>query len=112
MSIAESCELAEPLVRKAITLDENDTEARSRLALLALLTGDLEGAIREADLVLSVHQSCPDAWGVKGAALVYGGRRQEGRDAITRYFNLNPHDIARPNRLTQIASSLYLDGDG
>jgi adenylate cyclase len=110
MSIAESCELAEPLVRKAIALDENDTEARSRLALVALLRGDLEGAVREADLVLSVQAGCPDAWGVKGAALVYAGRRQEGRDAIKRYFSLNPHDIARPIRRTQIASSLYVDG--
>jgi len=110
MSIAESCELAEPLVRKAIALDENDTEARSRLALLSLLSGDLEGAIREADLILSVHEGCPDAWGVKGAALGYAGRRQEGRDAIKRYFSLNPRDIARPIRQTQIASSFYVDG--
>jgi len=110
MSIAESCELAEPLVRRAIALDESDTEARSRLALLALLRGDLESATREADLVLSVHESCPDAWGVKGAALVYAGRREEGREAIKRYFNLNPRDIARPIRRAQIASSLYIDG--
>jgi TolB-like protein/Flp pilus assembly protein TadD len=110
MSIAESCELAAPLVRKAIALDENDTDARSRLALLALLEGDLEGAIREADLILSAHRSCPDAWGIKGAALGYAGRRQQGRDAIARYFSLNPFDIARPIRLTQIASSLYVDG--
>jgi adenylate cyclase len=110
MSIQESCELAEPLVRKAIALDENDTEARSRLALLALLRGDLEGAITETDQVLSVHDSCADAWGVKGATLVYGGRPREGREAIKRYFNLNPQDIARPIRLTQIASSLYLEG--
>ena len=110
MSIAESCDLAEPLVRKAIALDENDTDARSRLALLALLRGDLESAIREADLVLSAYQSCPDAWGVKGAALVYAGRREQGREAIKRYFSLNPRDIARPIRRTQIASSLYIDG--
>jgi len=110
MSIAESCELAEPLVRKAIALDENDTDARSRLALLALLRGDLEGANREADLVLSLQENCPDAWGVKGAALVYAGRREEGRAAIKRYFSLNPRDIARPIRRTQIASSLYVDG--
>jgi DNA-binding winged helix-turn-helix (wHTH) protein/Flp pilus assembly protein TadD len=110
MSIAESCELAEPLVLKAIALDENDAEARSRLALLALLRGDLEGAAREADLALSINEGCPDAWGVKGAALVYAGRRWDGRNAINQYFALKPRDIARPLRRTQIASSLYLDG--
>lgn len=110
MSIAEGCEIAEPLVRKALALDENDTDARSRLALLALLRGDLDTAIREADSVLAVHDSCPDAWGVKGAALVYAGRRRQGRNAIKRYFSLNPRDIARPIRRSQIASSFYVEG--
>ena len=62
------------------------------------------------DRVLSLQENCPDAWGVKGAALVYAGRREEGRAAIKRYFSLNPRDIARPIRRTQIASSLYVDG--
>ncbi len=110
MSIVESCEIAEPLVRKALALDENDTDAHSRLALLALLRGDLDAAVRKADSVLAVHDSCPDAWGVKGAALIYAGRRQQGRNAIKRYFSLNPRDIARPIRRTQIASSFYMDG--
>jgi adenylate cyclase len=110
MTIAESCELSEPLVRKAIVLDENDTDARSRLALTALLKGDLEGALQEAEQVLSTNGRCVDALGVKGAALVYSGRRGEGRDTIRQYFSLGPRDIARPIRLTQIAVSLYLDG--
>ena len=110
MTIAESCELSEPLVRKAIVLDENDTDARSRLALTALLKGDLEGALEEAQQVLSINGKCVDALGVKGAALVYSGRRKEGRESIRRYFSLGPRDIARPIRLTQIAVSLYLDG--
>ena len=110
MSIAESCDIAEPLVRKALALDENDTDAHSRLALLALLRGDLDAAVRKADSVLAVHDSCPDAWGVKGAALIYAGRRRQGRNAIKRYFSLNPRDIARPIRRTQIASSFYMDG--
>jgi tetratricopeptide (TPR) repeat protein len=110
MTIAESCELSEPLVRKAIVLDENDTDARSRLALTALLRGDLEGALQESEQVLSLNSRCADALGVKGAALVYSGRRKEGRESIRQYFSLGPRDIARPMRLTQIAVSLYLDG--
>ena len=61
-------------------------------------------------MILAAQPTNADAWGVKGAALVYAGRRKEGRDALKRYFSLNPRDIARPIRLTQIASSLYMDG--
>jgi TolB-like protein/Tfp pilus assembly protein PilF len=110
MTVAEGCCLGEPLVRKAIALDENATEARARLALGALLQGDLEGALEDAQQVLAVDGNCADAHGVKGAALVYSGRRAEGRTALQQYLKLSPHDPARPIRLTQIAVSLYLDG--
>jgi adenylate cyclase len=109
MSIAEGCILGEPLVRKAIALDESDVEPRARLALSALLQGDLEGAFEEAEQVLSVNGYCADALGVKGAALIYSGRREEGRQAIHRYLRLSPSDPARPIRLSQIAASQYLD---
>ena len=109
MSIAEGCMLGDPLVRKAIALDENDVEPRARLALSALLQGDLEGAFEEAEQVLSVNDYCADALGVKGAALIYSGRREEGRQAIQRYLRLSPSDPARPIRLSQIAASQYLD---
>ena len=69
MTIAEGCALSEPLVRKAIALDQDDTEVRVRLALTALLKGDLEDAVGEAEQVLSVDESCAGALGVKGAAL-------------------------------------------
>src|SRR5258705_1318824 len=79
MTITEGCALSEPLVRKAIALDQDDTEVRARLALTALLKGDLEDAVAEAEQVLSVDESCAGALGVKGAALVYSGNREEGR---------------------------------
>ena len=111
MTIAEGCVLAEPLVRNAIALDEDDAEARARLALSTLLKGDLEGAFQESQQALSVNPNCADALGVKGAALVYSGRREEGRAAIARYLKLSPRDPARPIRLSQVATSRYLDGD-
>jgi TolB-like protein len=110
MTVAEGCALGEPLVRKAIALDENDTEARARLALGSLLQGDLEGAFEEAQQVLAADENCADALGVQGAALVYSGRRAEGRTALQQYLKLSPRDPARPIRMTQIAVSLYLDG--
>lgn len=110
MTVAEGCSLGEPLARQALALDENDTEARARLALGALLQGDLEGAFDEAQQVLAVDGECADALGVKGATLVYSGRRAEGRTALQQYLKLSPGDPACPIRLTQIAVSLYLDG--
>jgi adenylate cyclase len=109
MTIAEGCAISEPLVSKAIALDDDDTEVRARLALAALLKGDLEDALQEADQVLSVNQRCAGALGVKGAALVYSGHREEGRQALRHYLRLSPRDPARPIRLSQIATSLYLD---
>jgi TolB-like protein len=109
MPIAEGCALGEPLVSKAIGLDENDPAARARLAIASLLRGDLEGAFEGAEEVLSVAPSCAEALGVKGTALLYSGRRAEGRTEIARHLKLSPHDPARPIRLSQIAASLYLD---
>ena len=111
MTIAESCLLSEPLARKAVALDENDAEARARLALAIFLKGDIEGAIQEAERALAVNENCADASGVKGAALIFSGRREEGREAILQYLRLSPRDPARPVRLSQIAASQYLDGD-
>jgi TolB-like protein len=110
MSIAEGCTLGEPLVRKAVALDENDLDARARLAIASLLQGDLEGAFEQAEQVLSVNTACAEALGVKGAVLVYSGRGTEGREAVQQHLQLSPRDPARPIRLSQIATSLYLDG--
>jgi adenylate cyclase len=109
MSIAEGCGLGEPLVLKATVLDGNDLEARARRAIADLLRADLEGAFDGAQEVLSVDPVCAEALGVKGTALLYSGRRSEGRAAISQHLKLSPRDPARPIRLSQIAASLYLD---
>jgi tetratricopeptide (TPR) repeat protein len=89
--------VSEPLVRKAIALDQDDAEVRSRVALAALLKGDLQDAVAEADQVLPVNESCAGALGVKGAALVYSGNREEGRKALRQYLRLSPRDPAPPD---------------
>jgi adenylate cyclase len=111
MTIPEGCVLAEPLLQKAIALDDEDTEIRARLALASLLKGRLEDAMQEADRILSVSKDCAGALGVKGAAQVYSGNRDEGRRALRQYLHLSPRDPARPIRLSQIATALYLDGN-
>jgi TolB-like protein/Flp pilus assembly protein TadD len=111
MTIAEGCALSEPLLRKAVALDDEDVEVRARLALASLLQGKLEDAMQEADQILSVSKNCAGALGVKGAAQVYSGNRDEGRRALLQYLHLSPRDPARPIRLSQIATALYLDGN-
>ncbi|HLB98434.1 MAG TPA: winged helix-turn-helix domain-containing protein [Acetobacteraceae bacterium] len=111
MTIPEGCELAEPLLRKATALDQDDVDSRVRLAIGSLLRGDLEAAFECAQKALSFNENCAEALGVKGTALLYSDRRQEGRDAIERHLRLSPRDPARPIRLSQVAASLYLDGN-
>lgn len=110
-TIAEGCELAQPLVLQAIALDDADPEPRARLALLSFLNGDVGNAIEEAETVLAVKPDCASAQGVKGAALIAAGHRAHGRKAIRTFLRLGPNDPARPVRLTQLATSHYLDGD-
>jgi Flp pilus assembly protein TadD len=55
--------------------------------------------------------NCASAHGVKGAALVFAGRREEGRASLRAYLRLNPRDPARASRFGEIALSHYLDGD-
>ena len=111
MTIAEGCLLGEPLARKAIALDENDLDSRARLAIAMMLQGDLEGAFQAAQQILSVDGACAEALGVEGTALLYSGRRQQGREAVQQHLSLSPRDPARPIRLSQIAASFYLDGN-
>jgi adenylate cyclase len=84
---------------------------RARLALVVFLKGDLEGAIQEADHALAINPNCADAFGAKGASLIFSGHREEGRKVLGRYFALSPLDPMRPLRLNQVALSLYLDGN-
>ncbi len=111
MTVAEGCELAQPLVLQATVLDESDPEPRARLALLNFLNGEVGNAIEEAETVLAVKPDCASAQGVKGAALIAAGHRAHGRKAIRTFLRLSPNDPVRPVRLTQLATSHYLDGD-
>lgn len=106
---AEASSLAEQFARKAIALDENDADARAWLGAALHVSGDLEGAIQEAEYALSMNTNCADALGVKAGALTYVGRREEAREAIREFLALSPRDPTRANRLSYIAAAHYLD---
>jgi Flp pilus assembly protein TadD len=56
-----------------------------------------------------MNANCAEAFALKGAALIYSGRREEGREAMRQFLTFSPRDPTRPNRLAQIAASHYLD---
>ena len=111
MTIADANKLGEPLSRIAVVLDGNDSGARAQLALVIFLKGDFEGAIHEAQDALSMNPNCAEAFGVKGAILVFSGRPHEGRAAILHYLALSPRDPSRSIRIGQIAASYYFEQD-
>jgi adenylate cyclase len=111
ISLDEAARTGEQLARKALALDPSDAFAHARLALAMQAGGDLEGCISECNEALFLDGNCAHAHGVKGAALVYAGQREEGRAFLRTYLRLNPRDPARATRLHEIAISHYLDGD-
>jgi TolB-like protein len=106
---AEGCRLGEQFARKAIALDENDADAHARLARALSISGDAKAAHQEAEHALSINVNCADAFAVKGAALIFSGRREEGREAIRQFFVISPRDPTRASPLAQTAGSHYFD---
>ena len=111
ISNKEGCERSEPLARKAIELDADNTGARARLALTLHLTGDNQAALGEAERALSTSPNCADACGARGSVLVFSGEYAAGRASLERFLRLSPRDPARPIRLSQIAASFYFEKD-
>jgi Flp pilus assembly protein TadD len=111
ISLDEAARTGQQLARKALVLDPSDALAHARLASAMQAAGDLEGCISECNEALFLDGNCAHAHGVRGAALVYAGQREEGRAFLRTYLRLNPRDPARATRLHEIAISHYLDGD-
>src|SRR5262245_45060336 len=110
-SLDEAAHIAEQLARKALLLDPSDAFAHARLAAAIYAVGDLEGCISECDEALALDINCAVAHGVKGGALVFAGRREEGRVFLRTCLRLDPRDPARAARLHNVALSHYLDGN-
>ncbi len=111
VSIEEACNLSEPLVRRALEFDSENTAARARLALTFHLSGDNEAAIEEAESALATSPNCADACGAQGAALIFSGRHDEGRAAIEKFLRLSPCDPAKSIRLSQLSAAYYFESD-
>ena len=111
LSLSEAARTAERLARQALALDPGLPIAYAWLGNAMFWFGDLDGAIQQSDQGLSLDGNCAGAHGVKGAALVFAGRRAEGRQSLRTCLRLDPRGPGRGTRFVEIAISHYFDGD-
>jgi adenylate cyclase len=99
---------AEALARWAVELDGADAEARAFLGEMFLYRGDHEGALAEAERALTMMPNLADAHGVRGAALIFSGRPEEGLPAVRTCIRLDPRAPEMAVRLNWVTLGLYL----
>ena len=110
-SLPEALNSAKALARRAVALDGADAEARSCLANALYRGGDYEGGLAEAERALTISPNLADAHAVRGAILIFSGRRKEGLAALERSIRLDPRDSRSATRLNQIALGFYFSLD-
>ena len=110
MSLREAARETERLARQVLALDPALPVAYAWLGQAMYFIGDLEGCIQHCDQGLSLDSNCAGAHG-QGAALVFAGRRAEGRQSLRACLRLDPRGPARATKFVEIAISHYLDGD-
>ena len=76
-------------IAHAAVLNPQEPTYLAELASLNLKVGRLPEAIRAADLCISVAPDYPDAYIVKGLALIRDGKKAEGLQALEQARNLN-----------------------
>jgi adenylate cyclase len=106
-SLPEAQASAEALARRAVELDGADAEARAFLGEMFLYRGDHEGALAEAEGALAMMPNLADAHGVRGAALIFSGRPEEGLPAVRTCIRLDPRAPELAVRLNWVTLGLY-----
>jgi adenylate cyclase len=106
-NLAEALSAEEALARRAVALDGEDAEARSRLAIALQSRGDYQGGQAEAERALAISPNLADAHGALGVVLTFSGRPKEGLAALKTCVRLDPRAPSLVYRLYQIALALY-----
>jgi adenylate cyclase len=110
-SLTEALSSAEPLARRAVSLDETDAEAHSCLAWVALMRGDCEASLAETSRALELTPNLALALEVRGAALNFCGRPQEGVATLKTCIRLDSRRPRMSTRLNHLALGLYFSGE-
>ena len=106
-NLAEALSAEEALARRAVALDGDDAEARSRLAIALQSRGDYQEGQAEAERALAISPNLADAHGALAVVLTFSGRPKEGLAALKRCVRLDPRAPSLVFRLYQIAQALY-----
>jgi adenylate cyclase len=109
--MAENLTAAEALARRAVALDGNDAEARTRLGQILMARGIYRDALAETERALAISPNLASAHGVLGAVLMWSGRPKEGRVALEHSIRLDPRQPNLALQLSQVAISFYLSGE-
>jgi tetratricopeptide (TPR) repeat protein len=76
--------------RKAVTLDDNNSETHSLIGIIFLARKEHEKAIAEAKRAIALNPNSADAYQLLGFALHLSGRPVEGIQFIKKSIRLNP----------------------
>ena len=106
-NLEEALSAEEALARRAVALDGDDAEARSRLAIALQSRGDYQGGQAEAERALGISPNLADAHGALGVVLTFSGRPEEGLASLKTCVRLDPRAPSLVYRLYQIALALY-----
>jgi adenylate cyclase len=106
-NLADALSAEEALARRAVALDGDDAEARSRLAIALQSRGDYQGGQAEAERALVISPNLAAAHGALGVVLTFSGRPKEGLTALKSCVRLDPRAPSLVYRLYQIALALY-----
>jgi adenylate cyclase len=111
MSLADYLKAAEPMTRRALSLDPGDAEIRLCLSTFFVLRGDMGAGLAEAERALSITPNLSEAHSIKGLVLAMTGRSEEGITSLRAGMRLDPLNPMAPLRQSQLALAFYFAGD-
>jgi adenylate cyclase len=110
-SLDETGAVVEPLARRAVALDPNDSGAHAALGWVLSTRGDHAASVDRSERALALNPNSADAYRLKGVSLVFAGRHQDGYQTLVTHLRLNPRDPGNWRALHLIAIAHYLQGD-
>ena len=106
-----SCRAAFDAARRAIALDDTDSQAHVMLSRAYTHMGDRESAIAEGRRALALNPHDTDALVFTGYMLVFSGEAKEGIALIERGLELNPLDPRNFSNMTNLSLAYLYLGD-